>query len=79
MAHAGLLLVAIVLSLLGAIAAFDFHSANNIPHLYSLHSWTGMLTVTLFILQVQHIYELNNATPSNPNVHDVLFLCFHIL
>ncbi|XP_056587615.1 lysosomal membrane ascorbate-dependent ferrireductase CYB561A3 [Triplophysa dalaica] len=50
-AHAGLLLVAMVLSLLGVIAAFDFHSANNIPHLYSLHSWTGISTVILFILQ----------------------------
>lgn len=59
-AHAGLLLVAIVLSLLGVIAAFDFHSANNIPHLYSLHSWTGISTVILFILQVQQITLTTN-------------------
>ncbi|XP_055036686.2 lysosomal membrane ascorbate-dependent ferrireductase CYB561A3 [Misgurnus anguillicaudatus] len=50
-AHAGLLLVALVLCLLGVSAAFDFHSANNIPHLYSLHSWTGIVTVATFTLQ----------------------------
>ncbi|XP_048022490.1 lysosomal membrane ascorbate-dependent ferrireductase CYB561A3 [Megalobrama amblycephala] len=50
-AHAGLLFVAGVLSVVGVCAAFDFHSANNIPHLYSLHSWTGISTVALFTLQ----------------------------
>ncbi|XP_026052881.1 cytochrome b ascorbate-dependent protein 3 [Carassius auratus] len=50
-AHAGLLFVAMVLSVLGVCAAFDFHTANNIPHLYSLHSWTGISTVALFTLQ----------------------------
>ncbi|KAK2872535.1 hypothetical protein Q8A67_022432 [Cirrhinus molitorella] len=49
--HAGLLFVALVLSVLGVCAAFDFHTANNIPHLYSLHSWTGISTVALFTLQ----------------------------
>lgn len=53
-AHAGLLFVAVVLSVLGLCAAFDFHTANNIPHLYSLHSWTGISTVALFTLQVQY-------------------------
>lgn len=52
--HAGLLFVAVVLSVLGVRAAFDFHTANNIPHLYSLHSWTGISTVALFTLQVQY-------------------------
>lgn len=55
LAHAGLLLVAGVLSVIGICAAFAFHSANNIPHLYSLHSWTGISTVALFSLQVYHI------------------------
>ncbi|XP_016085052.1 cytochrome b ascorbate-dependent protein 3 [Sinocyclocheilus grahami] len=49
--HGGLLFVAVVLSVLGVRAAFDFHTANNIPHLYSLHSWTGISTVALFTLQ----------------------------
>ncbi|TRY60819.1 hypothetical protein DNTS_003155 [Danionella cerebrum] len=51
--HAGLLFLALVLSMLGLCAAFDFHHANNIPHLYSLHSWTGISTVALFSLQVE--------------------------
>lgn len=55
LAHAGLLFVAGLLSVVGVCAAFDFHSANNIPHLYSLHSWTGISTVALFTLQVYHM------------------------
>jgi len=55
LAHAGLLFMAVVLAVLGLCAAFDFHSANNIPHLYSLHSWTGISTVALFTLQVYHL------------------------
>uniref|UniRef100_A0A8C1R0J2 Lysosomal membrane ascorbate-dependent ferrireductase CYB561A3 n=1 Tax=Cyprinus carpio TaxID=7962 RepID=A0A8C1R0J2_CYPCA len=50
--HAGLLFVAVLLSVLGVHAAF--HTANNIPHLYLLHSWTGTSTVALFTLQVQY-------------------------
>uniref|UniRef100_A0A672NBH5 Lysosomal membrane ascorbate-dependent ferrireductase CYB561A3 n=1 Tax=Sinocyclocheilus grahami TaxID=75366 RepID=A0A672NBH5_SINGR len=56
-AHAGLLFVAMVLSVLGVCAAFDFHIANNIPHLCSLHSWTGISTVALFTLQVQYTWS----------------------
>lgn len=55
LAHAGLLFMAVVLAVVGLCAAFDFHSANNIPHLYSLHSWTGISTVALFTLQVYHM------------------------
>ncbi|XP_073791229.1 lysosomal membrane ascorbate-dependent ferrireductase CYB561A3-like isoform X2 [Danio rerio] len=51
LSHAGLLSVAVVLSVLGVCAAFDFHRGNNIPHLYSLHSWIGISTVVLFTLQ----------------------------
>ncbi|XP_051534055.1 lysosomal membrane ascorbate-dependent ferrireductase CYB561A3 isoform X2 [Myxocyprinus asiaticus] len=49
--HAGLLFVAMVFAILGVCAAFDFHHTYNIPHLYSLHSWTGISTVALFTLQ----------------------------
>lgn len=58
LSHAGLLSVAVVLSLLGVCAAFDFHRGNNIPHLYSLHSWIGISTVALFTLQVYSTYRL---------------------
>ncbi|XP_041943818.1 transmembrane ascorbate-dependent reductase CYB561 isoform X2 [Alosa alosa] len=35
----------------GIVAVFQYHDANNIPHMYSLHSWCGMLTFVLFIAQ----------------------------
>ncbi|KAJ8404521.1 hypothetical protein AAFF_G00337880 [Aldrovandia affinis] len=49
--HAGLLFLALVLSILGLCSAFNFHNTNHIPNLYSLHSWVGISTVTLFTLQ----------------------------
>ncbi|XP_076843184.1 lysosomal membrane ascorbate-dependent ferrireductase CYB561A3 [Brachyhypopomus gauderio] len=49
--HAGLLLLALFFSVLGLCAVFDFHNANRIPNLYSLHSWVGILTVGLFAAQ----------------------------
>uniref|UniRef100_A0A8C2C1M4 Lysosomal membrane ascorbate-dependent ferrireductase CYB561A3 n=1 Tax=Cyprinus carpio TaxID=7962 RepID=A0A8C2C1M4_CYPCA len=55
--HAGLLFVAVLLSVLGVYAAF--HTANNIPHLYLLHSWTGTSTVALFTLQVYINYSMS--------------------
>uniref|UniRef100_A0A8C2BZP8 Lysosomal membrane ascorbate-dependent ferrireductase CYB561A3 n=1 Tax=Cyprinus carpio TaxID=7962 RepID=A0A8C2BZP8_CYPCA len=56
--HAGLLFVAVLLSVLGVYAAF--HTANNIPHLYLLHSWTGTSTVALFTLQVYINYSMKH-------------------
>ncbi|XP_030647573.1 lysosomal membrane ascorbate-dependent ferrireductase CYB561A3 [Chanos chanos] len=49
--HASVLLVALVLTILGLVAVFDFHNANHIPNLYSLHSWIGIATVALFVTQ----------------------------
>ncbi|XP_070707160.1 lysosomal membrane ascorbate-dependent ferrireductase CYB561A3-like [Pempheris klunzingeri] len=49
--HAGLMLLALLLSVLGLCAVFDFHRGLNIPHLYSLHSWVGICTVVLFTVQ----------------------------
>ncbi|XP_056148430.1 lysosomal membrane ascorbate-dependent ferrireductase CYB561A3 [Lampris incognitus] len=49
--HAGVLLLALLLSVLGLCAVFSFHNAKNIPHLYSLHSWIGICTAALFALQ----------------------------
>ncbi|XP_030623844.1 cytochrome b ascorbate-dependent protein 3 [Chanos chanos] len=49
--HALELLMAMFFSILGLCAVFDFHHANNIPDLYSLHSWLGISTTVLFTVQ----------------------------
>ncbi|KAM4616333.1 lysosomal membrane ascorbate-dependent ferrireductase CYB561A3 isoform 2-T2 [Polymixia lowei] len=49
--HAGVMLLALVLSVLGLCAVFDFHNATHTPNLYSLHSWIGICTVALFTMQ----------------------------
>jgi len=50
--HAGLFSLAFVLAIIGLVAVFDFHNANNIRNMYSLHSWCGITTVILFALQL---------------------------
>lgn len=35
----------------GGVAAMEYHRLKGLPHLYSLHSWMGMLTISLFIIQ----------------------------
>lgn len=49
--HASLMLVALVLSIVGLCAVFDFHNAKNIPNVYSLHSWIGIAATALFAIQ----------------------------
>ncbi|KAF6717600.1 Cytochrome b561 [Oryzias melastigma] len=49
--HGTIHLLALITSIVGVVAVFDFHSASLIPHLYSLHSWGGLTTLILFSLQ----------------------------
>ncbi|KAJ8380038.1 hypothetical protein SKAU_G00008160 [Synaphobranchus kaupii] len=49
--HAGILFLALLLSIVGLCAVFSFHNAKSIPNLYSLHSWLGICTATLFAAQ----------------------------
>ncbi|XP_029366680.1 lysosomal membrane ascorbate-dependent ferrireductase CYB561A3 isoform X2 [Echeneis naucrates] len=49
--HAALMFITLVLSIVGLCAVFDFHNANNISNLYSLHSWIGIAATALFALQ----------------------------
>ncbi|XP_071717553.1 probable transmembrane ascorbate ferrireductase 3 [Rutidosis leptorrhynchoides] len=49
--HMFLNLCALVLGVVGIHAAFKFHDKMNIVDMYSLHSWIGIGTFCLFILQ----------------------------
>ncbi|XP_055513045.1 transmembrane ascorbate-dependent reductase CYB561 [Leucoraja erinacea] len=49
--HASIQLLALVAVIVGTIAVFDFHTAQKIPQMYSLHSWCGLITIILFCLQ----------------------------
>ncbi|XP_012705103.2 cytochrome b ascorbate-dependent protein 3 isoform X2 [Fundulus heteroclitus] len=49
--HAALMLLSLILSVLGLCAVFDFHNAQKIANLYSLHSWIGIAAVALFAAQ----------------------------
>ncbi|KAF6144574.1 hypothetical protein GIB67_006066 [Kingdonia uniflora] len=50
--HAILHLIALVVGALGVYAVFKFHHELNIRHMYTLHSWLGISTISLFALQV---------------------------
>ncbi|KAL0455133.1 UNVERIFIED_CONTAM: putative ascorbate-specific transmembrane electron transporter 1 [Sesamum latifolium] len=49
--HLLLHLIAFVAGVLGIYAVFKFHHDLRFPHMYSLHSWLGMSTISLFGLQ----------------------------
>ncbi|NWZ93968.1 CY561 protein, partial [Nesospiza acunhae] len=51
--HALLHGLALVIALVGIIAVFESHRAKGIPDMYSLHSWCGMATFVLYLLQVR--------------------------
>ncbi|XP_030468108.1 probable ascorbate-specific transmembrane electron transporter 1 [Syzygium oleosum] len=49
--HMILHLIALLLGSLGVYAVFKFHNELHIPNLYTLHSWLGITTISLFGLQ----------------------------
>ncbi|XP_029294249.1 transmembrane ascorbate-dependent reductase CYB561 [Cottoperca gobio] len=51
MLHGIIHLLALIISIIGVVAVFDFHRAAKIPDMYSLHSWCGMATLVLFCVQ----------------------------
>ncbi|XP_072299779.1 transmembrane ascorbate-dependent reductase CYB561 [Eucyclogobius newberryi] len=49
--HGTIHLLALIVSIVGIAAVFDFHRASQIPDMYSLHSWCGLATLVLFCAQ----------------------------
>ncbi|XP_061741025.1 transmembrane ascorbate-dependent reductase CYB561 [Nerophis ophidion] len=49
--HGVIHLLALIISVVGMVAVFDFHRAAKYSDMYSLHSWCGMATLVLFSLQ----------------------------
>ncbi|KAG7317368.1 hypothetical protein KOW79_019666 [Hemibagrus wyckioides] len=49
--HALLHMMALVISIVGLVAVFDVHNKHGFPNMTSLHSWCGMLTFILFLIQ----------------------------
>ncbi|KAG9343818.1 hypothetical protein JZ751_013199 [Albula glossodonta] len=49
--HAVLHCTALVISIVGFVAVFHFHAKASIPDMYSLHSWCGMVTFLLYLVQ----------------------------
>ncbi|NWZ33481.1 CYBR1 reductase, partial [Brachypodius atriceps] len=50
--HAGLNTTAMILAIVAVVAAFDYHNTGNIPNMYSLHSWIGLIVVIFYALQL---------------------------
>ena len=50
--HMSLQAVVMIMVVVGLVTVFDFHNAQKIPNMYSLHSWIGLSSVILFFLQV---------------------------
>lgn len=44
--------IATVLGVFGIYCAFKFHNESGIANLYSLHSWLGIATISLYAIQV---------------------------
>lgn len=49
-------LVAMVLGIVGLHAAFKYHDQVGLTDMYSLHSWIGISTFTLFCAQVRCLH-----------------------
>ncbi|KAK9756365.1 hypothetical protein RND81_01G091600 [Saponaria officinalis] len=74
--HFTLHLVALLTGILGIYAVFKFHQELGIPHVYSLHSWVGLITISLYALQVHYYYNLLHHLF---HLHCLLFSRRHIL
>lgn len=44
--------VALLLAIVGVLAAYKFHLDANIQNFYSLHSWFGIIVIVFYLVQV---------------------------
>ena len=44
--------IAILLGVVGILAALKFHNDSGIQNFYSLHSWLGIITIVFYLVQV---------------------------
>ena len=51
--HAAIMLLAIILCSIGVYISFENHRLNEYPDLASVHSWIGLFTFIVFIIQVR--------------------------
>ena len=51
--HMLLFLIAFCMGIIGINAVLKYHKKENIEDFHSLHSWVGIATFSLFILQVK--------------------------
>lgn len=76
--HGSLHVSAFVISAIGSIAVFSFHLEKDIPNLYSLHSWIGATTMTLFFLQYFGAFY-NFMYPTTSSQFRTWLLPYHVL
>lgn len=50
--HAVMQTVAFGFAVTGLVAVFSTHNEAGIANMYSIHSWIGIATVTMFAMQV---------------------------
>ena len=53
--HAVVNATSLLFAVIGLRAVFAYHDAEGIHDMYSLHSWMGIITVTLFAFQVLYV------------------------
>ncbi|CAL8301435.1 unnamed protein product [Merluccius merluccius] len=51
MLHGSIHLLALLISIIGLVAVFNYHKVSGVADLYSLHSWCGLIAITLFFMQ----------------------------
>ncbi|NXL02674.1 CYBR1 reductase, partial [Mesembrinibis cayennensis] len=50
--HAALNTTAMIFEIVSLVAVFHYHNAMNIPNMYSLHSWIGLIATIFYSVQL---------------------------